>query len=107
MRKQCDFSHTKRAKNVPHLAMPRGQLVDKTRVDLWLDDEVVDASFARAAAQGISRQAAINAALRAYLFPESVPVTLRAFRKVLRRILREERQRAAVGKQRCASGRKS
>jgi len=59
-------------------------------VDLWLDDEVLDAYFARAAAQRISRQAAIRAALRAYLFPESAPVTVRVFKGVAHDLAREE-----------------
>jgi uncharacterized protein (DUF4415 family) len=90
MRKDYDFSRAKRAKDVPHLARLQAELRGKTRITIWLDDDIIGAFRARAEAQGIGYQTMINAALRAALSPEAAPLTEATLRKTLRRVLREE-----------------
>lgn len=90
MRKEYDFSRARRAKDVPHLARLQAELRGKTRITMWLDDDVVEAFRQRAEAQGTGYQTMINAALRAALFPEAAPLTEATLRKTLRKILREE-----------------
>ena len=71
----------------------RGAVVDtrgKTRITIFLDDEVLEAFRERAAQSGKGYQTLINEALRASLSPESAPLTV----ALLRQVLREERQAA-------------
>jgi uncharacterized protein (DUF4415 family) len=78
MKKEYDFSEAK-----------RGTVVDpagKTRITIWLDDDVLDAFRARANADGRGYQTLINEALKNALVPDAAPVTV----GVLRRILHEE-----------------
>ena len=69
----------------------RGAVVDtrgKTRITIFLDDEVLEAFRERAAQCGKGYQTLINETLRASLSPESAPLTV----ALLRQVLREERQ---------------
>jgi uncharacterized protein (DUF4415 family) len=59
----------------------------KTRITLFLDDEVIAAFRERAAASGKGYQTLINETLRASLSPETAPVTVAALRQVLREML--------------------
>ena len=71
----------------------RGAVADtksKTRITIFLDDEVLEAFRERAAQSGKGYQTLINEALRASLSPESAPLTV----ALLRQVLREERQAA-------------
>ncbi len=71
----------------------RGAVVDtkgKTRITIFLDDEVLEAFRERAAQSGKGYQTLINETLRASLSPESAPLTV----ALLRQVLREERQAA-------------
>ena len=71
----------------------RGPVLDtkgKTRITIFLDDEVLEAFRERAAQSGKGYQTLINEALRASLSPESAPLTV----ALLRQVLREERQAA-------------
>jgi uncharacterized protein (DUF4415 family) len=68
MRKQHDFSPAsgaKRAKDVPHLAKLQARAQpNKTRVTMWIDEDVVAAFRERAAAGGLGYQTEMNRALR-------------------------------------------
>ncbi len=82
MRKQYDFSAGKRG---AVLASP-----GKTRITIMLDDDVIEHFRAKADAQGIGYQTAINAALRDGLKEvhgkarDERPLTVAVLRKVLR-----------------------
>ncbi|MCB1849461.1 MAG: BrnA antitoxin family protein [Gammaproteobacteria bacterium] len=78
MRKEYDFSKGKRGAVVPQ----RG----KSRITIFLDDEVLEAFRARADDSGKGYQTLINEALREYLDKAKAPVD----EATLRRVLREE-----------------
>ena len=85
MRKEYDFKGAKRAKNIPHLAKLQAEASKgKTRITIFLDDDVLAAFRARAEAEGQGYQTLINTALRGVIQPENSPVTLDALRRVLR-----------------------
>jgi uncharacterized protein (DUF4415 family) len=87
MRKEYDFTGSKRAKDVPHLAKLQAEVArSKTRITILIDDDVLTAFRARAEREGKGYQTLINAALRAAIAPEAAPVTM----EVLRQVLREE-----------------
>ena len=89
MRKEYDFKGAKRAKDVPHLAKLQTEATKgKTRITIYLDDDVLTVFRARAEAEGQGYQTLINAALRGAIQPENAPVTLDALRRVLREVLR-------------------
>lgn len=77
MKSSYDFSKGKRGAVVT----PAG----KTRVTLWLDNEVIDGFRERAGAKGTGYQTEINRALREVLSGE--PITLEAIREVVRQEL--------------------
>ena len=62
--------------------MPAG----KTRITIFIDDEVLARFRERAGSEGKGYQTLINEVLRNAVAPESAPVTL----ETLRRVLREE-----------------
>jgi uncharacterized protein (DUF4415 family) len=71
----------------------RGAVVDsngKTRITIFLDDDILAAFRERATQSGRGYQTLINEALRQSLFPESAPLTA----ELLRKILHEELQAA-------------
>lgn len=82
MRKEYDFSDAKRGAVVSSPG--------KTRITIYLDDDVIESFRARAEAQGRGYQTLINEALRAATAPDKVPVS----EETLRRVLREELQAA-------------
>lgn len=63
----------------------------KTRITIWLDDEVLELFRQRAEAEGIGYQTLVNQTLRASLSPQ--PVIDEA---ILRRVIREEIQAGKV-----------
>ena len=78
MKDEYDFSEGK-----------RGQIVDatgKTRITIWLDDDVISAFKTRAETEGKGYQTLVNEALKEAIRPESAVVTVES----LRRILKEE-----------------
>ena len=90
MRKEYDFTGAKRAKDVPHLAKLQAEAAKgKTRITIFIDDDVLAAFRARAEREGMGYQTLINSALRAAMAPESAPVTVEALRQVLREELRD------------------
>jgi len=86
MRKEYDFTHAKRAKDVPHLAKLQAEAAKsgKARITMLIDADVLAAFRARAEREGKGYQTLINAALRAAIAPESAPVTVETLRQVLR-----------------------
>lgn len=64
----------------------RGSVLDstgKTRITLFLDDDVIAAFRERAAQSGKGYQTLINETLRQSLSPESAPLTAELLRKIL------------------------
>ncbi len=82
MEKEYDFSKGKRGAIIE----PKG----KTRITIYLDDDVIDAYRQMADNAGRGYQTLINQALRETLAKKSMPVDA----KTLRRILREELKKA-------------
>lgn len=78
MKTEYDFSKAKRGAVLESGA--------KTRISIYLDDEVLAAFRTRAEAQGKGYQTLINETLRAAVHAEGGPVT----QAILRQILREE-----------------
>lgn len=58
--------------------------IGKTRITIYLDDDVLAVFRERASHEGKGYQTLINEALRAAIAPEAVPVTVEALRRVLR-----------------------
>ena len=86
MRKEYDFSQSKRAKNISHLAKLQSEMKNKTRITIMLDNDVIEGFRSRAKAAHTGYQTEINRTLRAALSDERAPLTA----ETLRRILREE-----------------
>ncbi len=82
MRDEYDFTKSKRAKDVPHLAKLQDQASGKSRITIMLDDDILLAFRSRANAEGIGYQTLINQALRQAI--GSRPIDEGTLRKVLR-----------------------
>lgn len=78
MKAEYDFSKAKRGAVIE----PAG----KTRITIYIDDDILAAFRKKAEKEGLGYQTLINAALRKVLAPESAPLTA----EMLRRVLREE-----------------
>jgi uncharacterized protein (DUF4415 family) len=78
MKREYDFSRGKRGAVVPQTG--------KTRITIYIDDDVLAAFRDRADAAGQGYQTMINEALRAYLGKASPPID----EDILRRVIREE-----------------
>ncbi len=76
MRKEYDFSKGKRG---PVVKAP-----GKTRITIYLDDEVIEAFREKGDASGQGYQTLINHALREYLGKAPKPLDARTLRKILR-----------------------
>jgi uncharacterized protein (DUF4415 family) len=85
MRDEYDFSNAKRAQEVPHLAQLQAEntIVGKSRITIFLDDDILKAFRDQAAQSGKGYQTLINEALRVSLSPESAPLTAETLRKIL------------------------
>jgi len=79
MKDHYDFSKGKRGAVLP--AQP-----GKTRITLWLDNEIIESFRERAGQKGLGYQTEINRVLREVLSGEHV--TLEAIREVVRQELR-------------------
>jgi uncharacterized protein (DUF4415 family) len=86
MRKEYDFSGAKRAHEVPHLAKLQAEAKGKTRVTMWIDNDVLAAFRVRAVQEGKGYQTLMNDALRRTGAGE--PITMEALRSLLREELR-------------------
>ena len=82
MRKEYDFSKAKRGAVIPQKG--------KSRISIYLDDEILEEFRARADAAGRGYQTMINDALRECLGRSARPLDV----ETLRRILREELKNA-------------
>jgi uncharacterized protein (DUF4415 family) len=82
MRKEYEFSHAKRANEIPHLAKLQAES-GKSRITIYLDDDIINGFRERAAQNGKGYQTLINEALRYSLNPESAPITATTLRQVL------------------------
>lgn len=78
MKLEYDFSRGKRGAVVPQTG--------KTRIMIYIDDDILEAFRDRADASGRGYQTMINDALRAYLGKASQPMD----EDTLRRVIREE-----------------
>ncbi len=83
MKKEYDFTNAKRGAVVPQKR--------KTRITIYLDNDVLDEFRKRADATGRGYQTVINEILRQHLEKSSKPIDV----KVLRKVIREELKRAA------------
>ena len=84
MRDEYDFSKGKSAKDVPHLAELQKATAGKSRITMYVDNDVLVAFRSRAKAEGIGYQTLINRTLRQAV--GSRPVD----EETLRRVIREE-----------------
>jgi uncharacterized protein (DUF4415 family) len=80
MKANYDFSGAKRGA----VAETKG----KTRITIWIDDEILSSFRERAGTAGKGYQTLINDALKAAVDEKAAPVTLSAWRRVLREELR-------------------
>lgn len=78
MKREYDFSKAKRGAVIPQTG--------KTRITIYIDDDVLEDFRKRADSMGRGYQTMINEALREYLGKSSQPLD----EKTLRRLLREE-----------------
>ena len=81
MRKEYDFSGGKRG--------PVLKSKGKTRVTMYLDNDVIDVFRAKGDATGRGYQTLINEALGEYIARASQPVDARTLRRILREELRK------------------
>ena len=80
MKKEYDFSGGKRGPVI----RPKG----KTRITIYLDDDILEAFREKADASGVGYQPLINQALREYLNRSKAPIDETALRRILREELR-------------------
>ncbi len=80
MKKDYDFSKAKRGAVIAQ----RG----KTRITIYLDDDVIDEFRERADEAGSGYQTMINEALREYLSKSTRPIDEKSLRKILREELK-------------------
>jgi predicted DNA binding CopG/RHH family protein len=78
MREEYDFSHAKRAAEIPHLMKLQAETAGKTRITMRVDNETLLAFKARARAAGGSYQNLMNAALADYLRGQTLVDVVRA-----------------------------
>jgi len=83
MKKEYDFSKSKRGAVIPQKG--------KTRITIYLDDDVLESFRDTADKAGRGYQTLINDALREYLSKSEKPVDV----ATLRRIIREELKKAS------------
>ena len=84
MRSEYDFSQAKPVSEVPHLVKLQAQ-GGKTRITMYIDDDVLAAFRVQAEQRGIGYQTAINQVLRDYLNKGES-----ALENLLRKVIREE-----------------
>ena len=73
----------------------RGPIIDpegKTRVTVWVDDDVLAAFRSLAVQEDKGYQALMNDALRLHNRDSTDPITMESLRRVLRETLHEERR---------------
>ena len=80
MKKEYDFSGGKRG--------PVIRAKGKTRITIYLDDDILEAFREKADSSGVGYQPLINQALREYLDRSTTPLDEAALRRILREELR-------------------
>ena len=88
MKAEYDFSQGKRGA----LMRPK----NKTRITIYLDNDILDTFRARAEEAGTGYQTLINQALKRYLNDQAEPLTESVLRRVTRDVLRQELAHLAV-----------
>jgi len=88
MRKEYDFSKSRRAKDVSHLAKLQAESQGKSRITIMLDNDVLDTFRDKADAKGMGYQTLINQVLRDSLNPQVMDEA--QIYKVIRKAIREE-----------------
>ena len=83
MKKEYNFKNAKRGQVVP--------IKGKTRITMYIDNDVLDDFRERADKAGYGYQTMINEALREYLAKSDKPLD----EKVIRKVIREELDRVA------------
>ena len=86
MKDEYDFSDAKPASEVPGLSRLQSQKQDKTRITIYIDNDILEAFRAESDAGGHGYQTLINAALREYL-ERKRGIDLEG---LLRKVIREE-----------------
>ncbi len=81
MKREYDFSRAKRGAVVPQTG--------KTRITIYIDDDVLETFRDRADASGRGYQTMINDALRAHLGKASPPMDEETIRRVIREEIRK------------------
>ena len=82
MRKEYDFSNTKRAKDVSHLKKLQSEGKGKTRISIMLDNDILIGFRSQANNGGLGYQTLINQVLKNYI--SSSLLTEEALRKIIR-----------------------
>jgi uncharacterized protein (DUF4415 family) len=80
MRKEYNFSTAKRGAVIPQKG--------KTRISIYIDDEILEEFRSRADAAGRGYQTMINDALREHLGRSARPLDAETFRRILREELK-------------------
>ena len=80
MKAECDFDQAKRGAVIPQTG--------KTRIMLYVDDEILEAFRQRGDAAGTGYEAMMNEALRQYLSQAKPPLDEATLRRVLQEELR-------------------
>lgn len=89
MKTEYDFSNAKRAKDVPHLAaLQDASFSGKTRVTIYLDNNVINEFRHRAEAEGRGYQTLINDALKLVASNNKPVITEDTIRQIVREELR-------------------
>lgn len=92
LNREFDFSKGKRAKDIPHLARLQEEMArGKTRITIYLDNDVLAEFRARAGDRPPGYQTLINEALREHLGKTGPTLD----EPTLRRVVREELERSA------------
>jgi uncharacterized protein (DUF4415 family) len=90
MRKEYDFRTAKRAREVPHLAKLQEEAAKrKTRITIYLDDDVVSWFKAKANEVGENYQTMINKELKRIISDD------KPLKEIIKEAIREELQKAA------------
>lgn len=91
MKAEYDFSRAKRATEVPHLNQLREE-GGKTRITMYVDNDVLNEFKAKASSDGVGYQTEINRVLRQYI--TSGGLTLE---QLVRKAVREEFNQLKTG----------
>jgi len=90
MRKEYDFSTAKRAQDVPHLAkLQEEAATGKTRITIYLDDDIVSWFKTKANEVGGNYQTMINRELKRIISDD------KPLKEIIREAIREELKNAA------------